>query len=65
MTIFLVQRPADGLVEILDGGFGRLCDMTHDGVHGFALVVALFALDDILGRDTTLGKINITFKQAS
>lgn len=65
MAIFLVQRPSDVLVEILDGGFGRLCDMTHDRMDGFALVVALLTLDDILGRDTALGEINITFRQAS
>lgn len=65
VTVFLVQRPADGLVEGLEGGLSRLCDMAHDRVHGLALVVTLLTLDHILGGDTALGKIDITFRLAS
>jgi len=61
MAIFLVQRPADGLVEILDGGLGLLGDMAHDGVHHLALVVSLFAFYDILSGDSALGKINVSY----
>jgi hypothetical protein len=65
MTVFLVKRPADGLVEGLQGGLSSLCDMAHDRVHSLALVVTLFALDHIFGGDTALGKIDITFRSAS
>jgi hypothetical protein len=65
VAIFLVQGPADSLVEGLEGGLSRLCDMAHDGVHSLALVVTLLTLDHILGGDTALGKINITFGLAS
>lgn len=65
VAVFLVQRPSDGLVEGLEGGLSGLCDMAHDRVHSLALVVTLLALDDILGGDTTLGKIDITCSVAS
>ena len=63
VAVFPVQGPGNLLVKGLQGGLGGLGDVAHDGVHGLALVVALFALDDILGRDTALGKINVTYEK--
>jgi hypothetical protein len=60
-----VQGPGDLLVEVLQGGLGRLSDVAHDRVHGLALVVALLALNDVLRGDTTLRQINITYKTTS
>jgi hypothetical protein len=34
--------------------------MSQDRVHHLALVEPLFALDDIFGRDTALGKIDVS-----
>lgn len=65
VAVFLVQRPSDSLVEGLEGGLGGLCDVAHDRVHGLALVVTLLTLDNILGGDTALGKIDVTCRLAS
>jgi hypothetical protein len=59
VAVFPVQGPGDLLVEVLEGSLSRLGDVAHDGVHRLALVVPLLALDHILGRDTTLGKIDV------
>lgn len=61
MAVFLVEGPAYRLVELLDGGQSLLGNMSHDGVNDFTLVVTLFAADDILGGDSALGQIDITF----
>lgn len=60
VAVFPVQWPSDQLIERFQGSLGSLCDMTHDRMHGFALVVSFFTLDNILGRDTSLRKIDIT-----
>lgn len=60
MTVFPVEGPCDGLVELLDGGLDLLGDMAHYRVHNLALVVPLVALDDVFGGDSTLGQINVT-----
>lgn len=59
MSIFLVQRPRHELVDVFDFGARLLRHVPHDRVHRLGLVVLLFALDDILGRDTSLGQINV------
>lgn len=59
MSVFLVEGPGDGLVEILNGGVDLLGNVAHDGMHHLALVVALLTLDDILGRNATLGEIDV------
>ena len=60
VAVFLHQRPADLLVEALNGLLGLLGDMSEDGVDHLGLVEALLALDDIFWGNTTLGKINVT-----
>lgn len=60
VAVFPVQGPGNLLVEGLEGGLSRLCDVAHNGVHRLALVVPLLALDHILGGNTTLGKIDVT-----
>ena len=54
MSVFLVQGPADLLVELLDWRLGLLGNVTHNGVYHLALVIALLALDDIFWRDSSL-----------
>jgi hypothetical protein len=49
MSVFLVEGPAYRLVECLDGGKSLLGNVSHDRVHNFALVVTLFAPNNILG----------------
>lgn len=61
MSVLLVQRPSDMLVELLDGGVGLLGDVAHNGMHHLRLVVPFFALDNILGRDTAFAKIDVAF----
>lgn len=60
MTVFTVQGPPDLRVEGLEGSLGSLCDVTHDRVHRLALVVSLLTLGNILGRDSSLGKIDVS-----
>jgi hypothetical protein len=60
VTVFPVQGPPDLRVEGLEGSLGSLCDVTHDRVHRLALVVSLLTLGNILGRDSTLGKIDVS-----
>lgn len=60
VSVLLVERPANVLVEVLDRCAGLLGDVAHDGVHHLGLVVPLLALDDILGRYTALRQIDIT-----
>ncbi len=59
MTVFLVQRPCYRLVEVLDRSKSLLGHVSHDGVDHLALVVPLFALDDILWRDSALRQIDV------
>lgn len=61
MAIFLHQRPADGLIQLLNRLLRLLSNMSQDAVYHLALVEPLLTLDDIFGRDTTLGKIDITY----
>ena len=60
MAVFPVQWPSDLLVQLLKGSLSGFGDMAHDGVNRLALVVPLLALDDIFGRNSTLGKIDVT-----
>lgn len=60
VTVFPVQWPSNLLVQRLEGSEGSLRNMAHDGVHGLALVISLFTLDNILGRNSTLGKIDVS-----
>lgn len=59
VAVFLVQRPANGLVQVLDGHLRLLGDVAHDAVDHLRLVVALLALDNVLGRHTALGQIDV------
>jgi hypothetical protein len=61
VSVFLVQRPADALVDLLDGCLGLLGDVSHNAVYHLRLVVPLLTLDNVLGRHTTLGQINVAF----
>lgn len=63
VAVFPVQGPGDQLVEGLERGLSSLCDVAHDGVHRLALVVPFLALDHILGGNTTLGKIDVTYAE--
>lgn len=47
MSVFLVQRPADRLVEVLDRMLGLFGNMSHDRMYHLALVVTFLALDNI------------------
>lgn len=49
VAVFLHQRPADRLVELLNRLLRLLGDVSQDRVHHLALVESLFTLDDILG----------------
>lgn len=60
VAVFPVQGPCNLRVEGLEGGLGGLRNVAQDRVHRLALVVPLLTLDDILGRDTTLGQIDVT-----
>ena len=53
MAVFTVQWPRYALIQLLNGNQGLLSDVAHDGVDHLALVVSLFALDNIFGRHTT------------
>lgn len=59
MAVFLVQRPSDTLVQVLDRSLGLLCYMAHNRVDHFALVVSLLALHNILRRNSALRQIDI------
>lgn len=61
MAILPVQWPGDELVDLVHLGPSLLGDVTHDRVHRLGLVVTLLALDNILGRDTTLGKVDVAW----
>lgn len=63
VAVFAVQGPGDLLVEGLKRGLGGLGDVAHDRVNSLALVVPLLTLNHIFGRDTSLGKIDITCTQ--
>jgi hypothetical protein len=62
VTVFLVQGPGYALVQFLNRYLRLLGDMAHNGVHHFALVIPLFALDNVFRGHSTLGKIDITWK---
>jgi hypothetical protein len=47
MSVFLVQRPGNALVQVLDGVLGLFGNMSHDRMYHLALVVPFLALDDI------------------
>ena len=47
MTVFLIQRPANLLVQVFDRVLGLLGNMSHNRMYHLALVVSLFALDNI------------------
>ena len=59
VAVFLVERPCDRLVEVLDRGKGLLGHVSHDRVYHLALVVPLLALDDILWRHPALREIDV------
>jgi len=59
VAVFLVERPAYRLVELLDGYKGLLRNVSHDRVNNLALVVSLLAANNIFWRNTTLRQINI------
>jgi hypothetical protein len=59
VSVLLVERPADALVDLLDGDLGLLGDVAHDAVHHLRLVVPFLALNDILRRHTTLRQIDV------
>lgn len=59
MSVLLVQRPPNILVQLLDGCVGLLRHMTHDRVHHLALVVPFLTLDNILGRNSSLRQIDV------
>ena len=61
VAVLLLQGPANGLVQSLDGLLDLLGDVSEDRVDHLALVEPFLALDDILGRDTTLGKIDVSW----
>jgi len=60
VTVFLVKGPAYRLVQLLDRDQRLLGNVAHDGVDDLALVVALFAANDILGGDSALRQIDIS-----
>lgn len=60
MTVLLVQRPCNEVVHEVHLDSRLLCYVSHDRVHGLALVVSLLALDNVLCRNSTLGEINVT-----
>jgi hypothetical protein len=61
MAVSLVQGPSNSLVKALNGDGDLLGNVSHDGVDHLALVVSLLALNDILGGDSSLGKIDVTW----
>ena len=61
MAVLLLQRPANSLVESLDGFLGFLSDVAEDGMNHLALVEAFLALDDILSGNAALGEINVSY----
>ena len=63
MTVLLVQGPGYALVQRLNGCVDLFGDVAHDGVDHLAFVVSLLAFDDILGGNTTLGKIDVTYSK--
>lgn len=60
MAVLLHKRPANGLVQSLDGLLRLLSNMAKNGMNHFRLVEALFTLRHIFTGYTTLGKINVT-----
>lgn len=59
VSVFPVERPGDGLVQVLDGDLNLLGNVSHYGMDDLALVVPLIALDDVLWRHSTLGEIDV------
>jgi len=47
MSVLLVQRPANLLVEIFNRVLGFFGNVSHNRVYHLALVISLLALDDI------------------
>lgn len=64
VSVLLVQRPGDAFIEVLDRVLCFLRNMAHNRVYHLTLIVSLLALDDILWRDPTLRKIDITCNPA-
>lgn len=62
MSILLLQRPSNSLVEGLDGLLALLGDVSKNGMYHLALVEPFLALYDILRGNTTLGKIDVTLE---
>lgn len=60
VSVFPVEWPGDGLVQVLDGDLNLFGNVSHYGVNDFALVVPLIALDDVFGRHSALGQIDVT-----
>lgn len=60
MPVLLAERPGNLLVKHLDVDLHLASDVGEDRVNELALLVLLLALLNVLGRDTTLGKVNVS-----
>lgn len=44
VPILSIERPSDGLMQCFQVLVHLFCDVTHDGMHSFRLVVLVFAM---------------------
>lgn len=62
MSVLLVQWPPNLLVQVFDGMVRLFGNVSHDRVNHLALVIPFLALYDILGRNSSLREIDISWK---
>lgn len=59
VAVLFKEGPGDDRVDVVHVAVGAVGDVAHDGVDRLALVVAVLALDDVLGRDAALGEVDV------
>jgi hypothetical protein len=54
-----IQGPPYFLVQVFQPQPVLVRDVAEDTVHGLGFAVAFFALDDVVGGDAALGKVDV------